>query len=178
MPRQAFGGEYAHAYPFEMAAAYAFHIAKNHPFVDGNKRAALLCCGSFLRMNGWDLMSEGTAAADAILALIAGSMDKASFSSWLAANCRVRPSMEVRDLFQALPLASLVRAAQRLGPEFSARTEEVQATCLEAEQAMPFLGEIADAYEQGSPEGQFVATEIYKIFVALYRAAEDMGYEW
>lgn len=50
MPRQGFGGEYAHAFPFVMAAAYAFHIAKNHPFVDGNKRTALsaraLFCGS------------------------------------------------------------------------------------------------------------------------------------
>ncbi|MDQ7012628.1 MAG: Fic family protein [Planctomycetota bacterium] len=46
-PRQAFGGEFAHTYPFGMAAAYAFHIAKNHPFIDGNKRAALMCAGAF-----------------------------------------------------------------------------------------------------------------------------------
>lgn len=49
MPMQGFSGEYAHAFPFEMAAAYAFHIAKNHPFVDGKKRTALMCCGAFLR---------------------------------------------------------------------------------------------------------------------------------
>src|SRR5262245_34604577 len=72
MPRQGFAGQFAHEYPFEIAAAYAFHLAKNHPFVDGNKRAALMCCGSFLRMNGWDLVSTGEAAADAIIAMVEG----------------------------------------------------------------------------------------------------------
>jgi death-on-curing protein len=42
MPRATFGGEFLHSDIFEMAAAYAFHIAQNQPFVDGNKRAGLL----------------------------------------------------------------------------------------------------------------------------------------
>ena len=37
-PQAAFGGNHLHAFPFEMAAAYMFHIVQNHPFVDGNKR--------------------------------------------------------------------------------------------------------------------------------------------
>lgn len=94
MPQQGFGGNYAHTYPFEMAAAYAFHIAKNHPFADGNKRAALLCCGGCLRMNGWDLVSMGVEAADAIVAMVEGKLDKAGLASWLEANCKPRPSFE------------------------------------------------------------------------------------
>ena len=90
-PLQGFGGEHAHEFPFGIAAAYAFHIAKNHPFVDGNKRVALMCCGGFLRLNGWDLVSEGEQAADAILDLISGAHDKKSFAIWLANNCRPHP---------------------------------------------------------------------------------------
>jgi len=45
------GGETLHATIWEQAAAYLFHLTKNHPFVDGNKRAGLACCLVFLRLN-------------------------------------------------------------------------------------------------------------------------------
>ena len=48
MPQASFGGEYVHSGVFEMAAAYAFHIAENQPFVDGNKRTALASSLVFL----------------------------------------------------------------------------------------------------------------------------------
>ena len=48
-----YGGDYLHASPFDMAAAYAFHIAENHPFVDGNKRTALNAALVFLGLNGF-----------------------------------------------------------------------------------------------------------------------------
>ncbi len=51
-PSASFGGDYLHANIYEMAAAYAFHIAQNHPFIDGNKRAALASALVFLEMNG------------------------------------------------------------------------------------------------------------------------------
>ena len=51
-PQAAFGGEWLHTDLFEMAAAYAFHIAENQPFVDGNKRTGLLCAIVFLDING------------------------------------------------------------------------------------------------------------------------------
>ena len=47
-PQQQFGGEYLHADIPAMAAAYAFHISKNHPFLDGNKRAAIAAMIAFL----------------------------------------------------------------------------------------------------------------------------------
>ena len=51
-PETGFGDQYFHTFPFGMAAAYAFHIAENQPFVDGNKRTALDCALTFLEGNG------------------------------------------------------------------------------------------------------------------------------
>ena len=51
MPSSGFGGQYFHKDIFEMAAAYLFHIAQNHPFVDGNKRTGAAAALVFLRMN-------------------------------------------------------------------------------------------------------------------------------
>jgi death-on-curing protein len=53
MPRAQFGGQYLHSSLEEMAAAYLFHIAQNHPFIDGNKRAALGAMIAFLGLNGF-----------------------------------------------------------------------------------------------------------------------------
>ncbi len=51
-PSAGFGGEYFHKDIYEMAAAYAYHLARNHPFVDGNKRVALASALVFLELNG------------------------------------------------------------------------------------------------------------------------------
>ena len=55
-PQASFGGEYLHADLFEMAAAYAFHIAENQPFLDGNKRTALVSALAFLDINGYVIL--------------------------------------------------------------------------------------------------------------------------
>src|SRR5690349_15877085 len=52
MPVSSFGDRYFHADLYEMAAAYLFHIVKNHPFVDGNKRVGFVASYVFLRLNG------------------------------------------------------------------------------------------------------------------------------
>ncbi len=54
-PQASFGGNYLHSGIFEMAAAYAYHIAENQPFIDGNKRAALGAALIFLKLNGLGL---------------------------------------------------------------------------------------------------------------------------
>ena len=61
-PSSSFGGIFIHASLTEMAAAYLFHIAKNHPFLDGNKRTAFACMDIFLQKNGYDffLSTEDT----------------------------------------------------------------------------------------------------------------------
>lgn len=69
-----------------LAAAYAFGIARNHPFVDGNKRAAFLTMITFLRLNGIGFAPSEALAAAAILALAAGEVDEAGLTRWIRDN--------------------------------------------------------------------------------------------
>ena len=66
-----------------MAAAYAFGIARNHPFVDGNKRAAFACMMLFLRLNGLRFAPPPAEATAAILALAAGELDEERLAAWI-----------------------------------------------------------------------------------------------
>lgn len=70
----------------ELAAAYAFGLAKNHPFIDGNKRTALLALYTFLYINGVDFIVPEADAAAAILALAAGEVDEDGLSRWIRDN--------------------------------------------------------------------------------------------
>ncbi len=74
-PQAGFGGQFLHRDLFEMAAAYAFHIAENQPFVDGNKRTALVAASTFLDLNGFDL-AESDDLYDAMIAISARRLDK------------------------------------------------------------------------------------------------------
>lgn len=66
-----------------LAASYAFGLAKNHAFVDGNKRAAFLAVGLFLGSNGWELQVEPAEAIRAVLALAGSEIGEAEFAGWL-----------------------------------------------------------------------------------------------
>lgn len=66
-----------------LAAAYGFGISQNHPFVDGNKRAAFLSVGLFLALNGYRLAATQVEATVAVLSLAAGELDEAEFAGWL-----------------------------------------------------------------------------------------------
>jgi death on curing protein len=68
---------------FDLAAAYAYGIIRNHPFMDGNKRTGFLAAYVFLNINGWQLKSSEAEAVNAVLALAAGEMDEPGFSDWL-----------------------------------------------------------------------------------------------
>lgn len=70
----------------ELAAAYAFGLAKNHPFIDGNKRTALLALYIFLYINGVDFIVPEADAAAAILALAAGEVDEDGLTRWIRDN--------------------------------------------------------------------------------------------
>ena len=74
----------------DLAASYAFGIAKNHAFVDGNKRAALLSAGLFLALNGFRMTASQVDATQAMLALAAGELGEEAFARWLRANCAPR----------------------------------------------------------------------------------------
>jgi death on curing protein len=70
----------------ELAAAYGVGLAKNHPFVDGNKRAAFLAVGLFLRLNGHRLVASQADATITMLSVAAGDISEAEFAIWLRAH--------------------------------------------------------------------------------------------
>lgn len=67
----------------ELAAAYAFGIARNHPFVDGNKRTAAVVCETFLALNGWQLAASDAELVVIFLALAAGELAEEELTGWL-----------------------------------------------------------------------------------------------
>jgi len=69
-----------------LAAAYAFGIARNHPFIDGNKRAAFMVMMTFLRKNGIAFAPKPAEATIAILDLAAGEVDEEGLSRWIRDN--------------------------------------------------------------------------------------------
>ena len=73
-----------------LAASYGFGIAKNHPFVDGNKRAAFLAVGMSLFLNGQRLKVTQADATVMVLALAAGEIDEAAFANWIRSNSKSR----------------------------------------------------------------------------------------
>jgi death-on-curing protein len=75
---------YENASLAELAAAYGYGIAKNHPFVDGNKRTALLCIYTFLGTNGVDFLVPEPEAAAMILSLAAGEVSEENLARWIA----------------------------------------------------------------------------------------------
>ncbi|HEY8877269.1 MAG TPA: type II toxin-antitoxin system death-on-curing family toxin [Roseateles sp.] len=68
---------------FELAASYGVGLAKNHPFVDGNKRAAFLSIGLFLFLNRWRLTATQAEATLTMLAVAAGDIDEPTLAQWL-----------------------------------------------------------------------------------------------
>jgi death-on-curing protein len=67
----------------ELAASYAFGIARNHPFVDGNKRVALLVCEAFLVKNGFALAATNSELVPVFLDLAAGNLREEELAEWL-----------------------------------------------------------------------------------------------
>lgn len=83
MPRQQFGGEFLHEDLAAMASAYLFHIAKNHPFVDGNKRAAVMAALAFLRVNEVELTMAPQELEETTLKVAAGELSKEKLTKWM-----------------------------------------------------------------------------------------------
>lgn len=74
----------------DLAAAYAYGIARNHPFIDGNKRTAFVACELFLALNGQDLIAHDVECVQTMLALAAGELSEAEYAAWLRAHLRPR----------------------------------------------------------------------------------------
>lgn len=82
-PEASFAGEWLHHDLFAMAAAYAYHLCQNHPFVDGNKRTALACALVFLELNGIVLHDPRDRLANAMWQIASGAMTKESLARFL-----------------------------------------------------------------------------------------------
>ncbi len=72
---------------YELAAAYATGIAKNHPYLDGNKRSAFMAAALFLEMNGQSFQASEVEAVERTLALAAGAITEADYADWLRRSC-------------------------------------------------------------------------------------------
>jgi death on curing protein len=73
-----------------LAASYGLGLAKNHAFVDGNKRAAFLAVGLFLGLNGYRLHATQADATLTVLSVAAGETDEAEFAQWIRAHIKPR----------------------------------------------------------------------------------------
>ena len=71
-----------------LAASYAFGIARNHPFIDGNKRSALVVSRTFLRLNGTDLVTSKEDKYLTFLALAAGEVSEEELAAWFRKNVK------------------------------------------------------------------------------------------
>lgn len=75
---------------FDLTASYAAGFAGNHPFVDGNKRVALLAAYTFLRLSGFRLAAPEAETVRVVESLAAGTLGEEAFADWLRANTRPR----------------------------------------------------------------------------------------
>jgi len=71
---------------FDLAASYGFGLVKNHPFIDGNKRAGFITAVTFLELNGYRFQASEAEAAVRTLALAAGELSEKEFAAWLKEN--------------------------------------------------------------------------------------------
>lgn len=100
VPQATMGGEYLHGDLFEMAAAYLFHIAKNHPFADGNKRTGAVAALVFLELNGAEVTPTQDELVDIVLSVAQGKMRKGNVAVSLRRHAKnprrfiVQPSPE------------------------------------------------------------------------------------
>ncbi len=74
----------------DLAAAYGVGLAKNHPFVDGNKRAAFLAVGVFLALNGQRLVATQAEATLTMLGVASGELEEAAFAAWIRTHMAPR----------------------------------------------------------------------------------------
>jgi len=90
-PQATFDDQQLHAFPFEMAAAYLFHIVQNHPFVDGNKRTGAVAALLFLDLNGVEITAPPGALYDLTIAVARGEAGKPEVATFLSEHAVAGP---------------------------------------------------------------------------------------
>jgi len=183
-PSQQFSGEFLHTDIPSMAAAYAFHICMNHPFLDGNKRAGTAAMIAFLSDNGWSFDATADEAEPVILQLAAGALDKPAFTTWARTQMHEEPRLELRDFFAALRYQSIAEfiSAGLVHDDPERAHQERFDTMTEAAKAIPAINEANLGAVKAESEGNATAKAHLNaqsiLLTAIYRIAEDMGYEW
>jgi len=89
LPSATFDGNYLHTNIYEMAAAYLFHIIRNHPFVDGNKRTGAVASVVFLMLNGIDFRADDDDFEKMVLLTAEGKADKATIARFYENNAQI-----------------------------------------------------------------------------------------
>ncbi|MDP8207264.1 MAG: type II toxin-antitoxin system death-on-curing family toxin [Candidatus Electryonea clarkiae] len=84
MPMAQFDGVYLHPDLYAMAAAYLFHITRNHPFLDGNKRAGVVSAIVFLKLNGIEVAAEESSLEELVFAVAHGDIGKENISEFFS----------------------------------------------------------------------------------------------
>lgn len=82
-PEASFDGVYLHTDLWEMAAAYGFHLTKNHPFLDGNKRVGLAVMLTFLELHGQPLRVDAGELYAVMIAVAEGRLSKSALAAWM-----------------------------------------------------------------------------------------------
>ena len=80
-----------------LAASLAFGLARNHPFVDGNKRTAAVVCETFLLLNDVELDADDLTLYPVYLGLADGSLGEAQFADWLRVHLKPKPGSQVHE---------------------------------------------------------------------------------
>ena len=83
-----FGGDYVHTDIFEMAAAYLFHIVKNHPFIDGNKRTGAMAAFVFLKLNKLTLAADENQFERIVIAVAKSKFEKREIAEFFKKHCK------------------------------------------------------------------------------------------
>jgi death-on-curing protein len=86
MPAATFGGQFLHADPCEMAAAYLFHIVQNHPFIDGNKRVGAVAADVFLALNDVQLIAVEDEYAEHVISVACGETSKSGIAEFIRSH--------------------------------------------------------------------------------------------
>ena len=86
MPATSFDGDYLHTDIYEMAAAYLFHIVRNHPFIDGNKRTGAVSSVVFLILNGVELHADESSFETMVISVAEGKLDKVAIARFFEDN--------------------------------------------------------------------------------------------
>ena len=89
MLQAGFGSQYFHDFPHEMAAAYLFHLVRNHAFIDGNKRVALACAILFFKINRVSYSITEEEAVELTVETASGNMDKGAVTAFFRKHLKL-----------------------------------------------------------------------------------------